>query len=136
VHPELNAVQPSSRLLKILGRLLRVHHAAAGRHPLNVAWAEPSGVSAGILVAEVPRQHISHGFKPAMRMVRSAFGFSRPDVHRPHFVKQQKWIEVVEFIRRKRTVNQKASPFKSLNAFNDAKNGSDSHNPLPITYFK
>src|SRR5213593_4387163 len=94
VHPELHAVKCSSGLLKFLRRLFGVNNTAAGRHPLNVARLELPSVSLRVLVPEAAGQHVGHGFKASMWMIRSAFRLSRPDLHRTHLVEQEEWIEI------------------------------------------
>src|SRR5262249_715840 len=124
VDPELHAVKRSSGLLKFPRRLLGVDDATARRHPLNVARLQLSFVTLGVLVAEASGQHIGHRFKAAVRMIWSALGLSRPDVHWPHLVEQQEWIEIRQCSRRKWSVNQKTCAFQCRNAFDRMRDGT------------
>src|SRR5207248_11643466 len=128
----LDAAQRSSALLKLFRRFFRMNHAAARRHPLDVARFELSFVSLRVLVTEASGQHIGHCFKAAVRMIRRAFRFSRPYVHWTHLIEKQKWIEIRQPAGRERAVNQKACAFECRNALLDTRNGTDSHDRLPI----
>src|SRR5207249_8138699 len=72
VHPELHAVKRSYGPLKFLRRLFGVNNTAAGRQPLNDARLELPFVPLRVLVSEAAGQHIGHGFKASMWLMRSA----------------------------------------------------------------
>src|SRR2546425_4091020 len=129
IHPELQAMKRSSRLSKFLRRLFRVDNTAARCHPLDVTRSQLSFVPLGILVTEASGQHIGYCFKAAVRMIRSAFRFSRPDIHWTHLVEQQEWIEIGQCVRRKWAVNQKACTFQRRDGFDEVRKGTNSHEP-------
>src|SRR4030095_8985391 len=115
---------------------LGVNYSASGGHPLNVSSLQLSFVSLGIFMTKTPRQHICHCFEAAMWMIGSSFCFSWSDDHRAHLIKQQKWIEIRQRIRRKWPVDQEPCAFQCRDAFYDTRHGTGSHDGLLFTYFK
>ena len=113
---------PVARELRI--RHLRVHHAASGRHPLHISRRNFPRVAVRILMLKTPREHVGDGFKPAVRMVGSALGLARLQVHRPHFIQQKKRVEVPQRACREGTVHQKTFALVGLEGGNNFGNGS------------
>ncbi len=56
------------RPLRVALRHLLVEDAAAGRHPLDVAGAEPAAIAEAVAVLDRAGEHIGDGLDAAMRM--------------------------------------------------------------------
>ncbi len=132
VDPELKA--PHEAVL--LPRHLGVDDATTGRHPLDAARAEKTGIPLVVAVFHRPRQHIGDGFETAMRMV----GETRKVVTwiiRAEFIEQQKRIEMIELRRCNYARHAHTGPVRRWMPLQYPADGSRfSHRFLPATLLR
>jgi hypothetical protein len=84
--------QPAARH-ELLGRLLDVQDAAAGRHPLGVAVGDQPAAAVGVLVTEGAVDDVGDGLEPAVRVPRGALRLAGAVVDLTHLVHVHERVE-------------------------------------------
>ena len=102
VDPELEAVEEAAAHHQLLGRLLDVQDAAAGRHPLGVAVGDEAAAAVGVLVPEHPVDDVRDGLEAAVRVPRGALGLARRVLDLAHLVHVHERVEVAQADARER----------------------------------
>ncbi|CAM2158015.1 conserved hypothetical protein [Paraburkholderia tropica] len=125
VHPQLQAVHAAARARELGVGHLAVDHARTGRHPLDVARIQRARLPRRILVAEAAREHVRDRLEAAMRMVGRALGGAGRVVGGPHFVEQQKRVEIHQLTGGERAVDDESPALGGANRGKDAFDRAD-----------
>ena len=96
VHPELEAVEEAAADDQVLGRLLDVEDACAGRHPLRVAVGDASATAVRVGVLEDAVDHVGDGLEAAVRMPGRALGLTGGVLHLTHLVEMDEGVQVAQ----------------------------------------
>jgi hypothetical protein len=112
----LEPVHAAAPLQEICRRHLGMDDSGSGRHPLHVAGAQSSMVSAGVAVLHSAGEQIGHRLEAAMGVVRRSLGLPGRRIGRAHLIEQQERVDLVERGSRERAVDEKASTLEGLDA--------------------
>jgi hypothetical protein len=89
-----------------------VNDAGARSHPLHVARRDESSIALGVLVLDLPVEHICHRLESAMGMIWSPLGLSGGIFDRSHLIEQKERADVVDTCRGEWAVDQEAASFE------------------------
>jgi hypothetical protein len=98
---------------EVLGRRLDVQDSCSGCHPLGGAVLDQPTATVGILVLELPVDHVGDGFEAPMRMPRRAFRLARCVLDLSHLIHVNERIEIGQAHACKRASDRESFAFEA-----------------------
>ena len=114
VDPQLHPVHPTARAQQDFVRRFIVDHAAAGAHPLHLAWPHRADVAEAVLVHRQPFEEQGQSLDTGVRMSRGALGFARPHLDRPEMIQEDEGPNGLKGGRWDGATNLEAISFKGM----------------------
>jgi hypothetical protein len=116
-HPQLEAMQPPAVRVRLRRGHLGVDDPGAGRHPLDVAWAEAPAVVRASPCARTHPREVGNRLEAAVRVIWRSFRLARTDSTGPISSRSRNGSILLEAELRERPANDETAALEGLDCY-------------------